>query len=309
MKKTLCITIDLDPLDCYSRLYGLPLRGDEIDPVLVKAPERLARILEPFGARATVFVVGNTLLKDEHAQAISSLSQRGFEIANHTWSHPYALSRMAPAEIDAEVYRGSDAIERVCTKAPIGFRAPGYLLGQNVLDRLVRHGVEYDASVLPSPGYQLIKASAMALLRLSGRTTVAVLGDPRESMAPVVPYRPDARNPWKRGDSILMELPISRLGPFALTGSLLSISGKIGAQLIARLMSGTNFVHLELHGVDLVDLDSDSIDGAFGVQPDLRIAWGKKAFAIKTFISILANTHELRTLRQVSGRLKADGVL
>lgn len=306
MRKMLCITIDLDPLDCYSRLYGFAEHGDIIDPVLVVATERLSKLLAPFHAKATVFVVGNTLVRDEHAGAIAKIAKQGFEIANHTWSHPYDLSHMAPAEIDAEVYRCADAIEKVCGKLPLGFRAPGYLLGPNIIPRLVRHGLEYDASILPSPGYQVLKAGAMAVLKLKGKETAAVLGDPRESLAPSVPYRPDAERPWKRGSASLVELPISRLGPLPLTGSLLSLSHKLGAILMARILSRAGFVHLELHGVDLLDIKSDGLDPSLGAQADLRIPWRRKAAAIGAFISTLVQTHEPLLLSQLMTSFSVD---
>ncbi len=304
MDKTLCITMDLDPLSCYSRLYGLPDVANATDPVLTKAPERLAQLLDPIGAKATFFVVGNTLEQHEHASAIAGMARQGFEISNHTWSHPYELSRMAPAEIDAEIYRGAQAIEKICGQAPVGFRAPGYLLGQHVLGRLILQHVAYDASVLPSPGYQAIKAFAMALLKIGNKNTSAILGDPRESLAPSAPYRPDSEKPWRRGTAKLVELPISRLGPLPLTGSVLSLTQRAGAWFLARSLSRNDFVHLELHGVDLLDINSDGIDPALATQPDLRISWKRKASAIGAFISELVRTHEPVTLWQAADRYR-----
>jgi hypothetical protein len=69
----------------------------------------------------------------------------------------------------------------------------------------------------------------------------------------------------------LPELPIQvtrglRL-PFIGTGLILA--GALGARALTELVIGEPFINLELHAVDLLDLD-DGLEALRGFQPDLR---------------------------------------
>ncbi|MFN2164902.1 MAG: polysaccharide deacetylase family protein [Anaerolineae bacterium] len=303
MRRTLCISVDLDPLACYRRIYGLPLLDPPAggDPVLVRALPRACDLLDRLGATGTFFAVGDSPAAPAAAAALAAAARRGHEIGNHTWSHPYDLTRLDEEAIDAQVRRGAEAIQQACGAWPRGFRAPGYLLGPRVLPRLADAGVAYDASALPSPLYQGVKAAAVLALRSLGKSSRAVLGDPREALGPAGPYRPDLRRPWRRGRAPLWELPISAPAGLPLTGALLALAGARGARLLAALAARRRWVHLELHGVDLLDLRTDGLDPALGVQADLRVGWEKKREAIGGFIASVARTHRIVTLAQVAG--------
>ena len=281
------VSIDLDPLDCYRALYGLPRAELRLDPVYTTAVARFCALLDELGARGTLFAVGRALAVAEHAGQLRAAAAAGHEIGNHSFSHRYDLWRLAPAAIDAEVGRGAAAVERAVGRRPLGFRAPGYLLGAHLLERLGRAGYAYDASMLPSPVYPALKAAARGWLRLRGRPSAARLGDPREALGPAGPYRPDGQRPWRRGGAPLLELPVGRLGPLPLTGSLLALAGPRAAAGLGRLAARGGWVQLELHGVDLLDIAGDRLDPALGVQPDLRIPWPRKAEAVRRFCSAL----------------------
>ncbi len=281
------VSIDLDPLDCYRALYGLPAVEQRLDAVYTTAVARFCALMDELGARGTLFAVGRALAVEEHAGQLRAAAAAGHEIGNHSFSHGYDLWQRAPAAIDAEVGRGAAAVERAVGRRPLGFRAPGYLLGGHLLERLARAGYAYDASVLPSPAYPALKAAAWSWLRLRGRPSAARLGDPREALGPAGPYRPDGRRPWRRGSAPLLELPVGRLGPLPLTGGLLALAGPRAAAGLGRLAARSGWVQLELHGVDLLDIASDRLDAALGVQPDLRIRWPRKAEAVRRFCAAL----------------------
>jgi hypothetical protein len=226
-------------------------------------------------------------------------------VANHTFSHPYDLSRGGAEVIKAEIEKGADAIEAACGEKPQGFRAPGYLLGPRILEQVAAAGALYDSSILPSPVYQGIKAAAVSVLGLLGRPTGAVLGDPREAFSPARPYRPDPRRPWKRGAGPLLELPISSVLGVPLIGSVLVTAGARMASYLAALAARAGFVNLELHGVDLMDLDADGLDPALGIQRDLKVPWRKKAEIISIFVRALLQTHRPMPLREAAALLSS----
>lgn len=303
MKKTLCISIDLDPLRCYREIYGLPPASDRLDPVMLTASARFVDLLDELGAKGTLFVVGDSLRQSEAADRIRAVAEAGHEIANHSWSHAYDLSRLETPAIKEQLKRGTEVIAQVTGRVPVGFRAPGYLLGSRVLTEVAAAGMSYDSSILPSPVYQLAKAVALGYLRLRGRPSRSVLGDPRESLASSAPYKPDLHKPWRAGAGPLVELPISRMGPAPLTGALLSLAGPTASAGFARWSARNPFVNLELHGVDLLDLASDGLDPALGVQADLRIHWEKKRAAILAFCDRLCASHTIETLESAAGSI------
>lgn len=299
--KRFALSIDLDPLRCYYQLYGLAGESGKLDPVLTTAVPRLCDLAERLRVRGTIFAVGDSLGRPEHAGALGAAVAAGHELACHSFSHPYDLSRLAAGRADEEIVRGLEACERISGTRPSGFRAPGYLLGPVLLGRLERLGLGYDSSMLPSPLYQAAKAAARLGLWAAGRESAAVLGDPREAFGPGRPYRPDPVRPWRRGAATLWELPLSRVAGLPLTGGLLALAGAKAASALGRLAARADWVQLELHGVDLLDIATDGLDPALGVQPDLRIRWQTKARAIEAFVARLLRSHQAIRLDQAPG--------
>lgn len=303
----LSVSIDLDPLWCYREIYGLDSNGDAAasDPVTRVATQRFCELADSLGFHGTLFVVGRALQDSSASAAVRQAHAEGHEVANHTFSHPYDLSRSAGEVIQEEITRGAAAVEEACGVKSLGFRAPGYLLGSHVLEKAVQAGAVYDSSVLPSPVYQGIKAAAVSVLGLLRRPTRAVLGDPREAFSPTRPYRPDLSRPWKRGLGPLLELPISSVMGVPLIGSVLVAAGARLVPYLAAMAARAGFVNLELHGVDLMDLDTDRLDPALGVQRDLKVPWQKKAESISTFIRTLQQTHRPMPLREAAALLSS----
>src|SRR5262249_27068870 len=143
--------------------------------------------------------------------AAADLARRGFELGNHSDTHPYDLARLDRARIRDEIARAHARIAEAAgaAHAPVGFRAPGYELSPSVVDVLVELDYRYDSSIFPSPPYYLAKAAVMGTMALRGRSSASVLGTPRVLAAPADPYHPDPRAPWRRGDAALVELPIA----------------------------------------------------------------------------------------------------
>jgi len=303
----LSVTIDLDPLWCYREIYGLEQAGGApiADPVTRVATERFCELADSLGVRGTLFTVGRALEDASASEAIGRAHAQGHEVANHTYSHLYDLSRSEPEAIKDEIVRGAAAVEAACGEKPQGFRAPGYLLGSRMLEQVASAGASYDSSVLPSPVYQGVKAAAVSMLGLFGRSSGAVLGDPREAFSPARPYRPDPHRPWKRGPGPLLELPISSVLGLPLIGSVLVSAGARMASYLAVLAARAGFVNLELHGVDLMDLDADGLDPALGIQRDFKVPWGKKAEIISIFIRALLQTHRPMPLWEAAALLSS----
>lgn len=75
--------------------------------------------------------------------------KKGHEIANHTTSHPLAVHRLSRREKEYEIRECDELISSTINKKPVGFRAPGYYIDQDMVDILIDCDYLYDTAVLP----------------------------------------------------------------------------------------------------------------------------------------------------------------
>ena len=155
----------------------------------------------------TLFAIGSDLARPEAAAKLRAAREAGCEIANHSLDHRYDLVRLGRDRDPAAGARGrASAIERATGVAPVGFRAPGYTITDEVFSVLDELGVAYDSSVFPCPPYWAAKAAAIGLIALRGRTSRSIVDTPAVLAAPTRPYR-IGRPYWQRGRRGLVELP------------------------------------------------------------------------------------------------------
>lgn len=278
------VSVDLDELRFYRQLYGAT---DVVaDLVYARAVPRLVDWAAQAGVVLTWFVVGQDAEGPGNAEMLRRLAARGDELGCHSYSHFYDLTRRSAAEIRREVERGVGALERAAGVSVRGFRAPGYVVTDTLLDLVRECGLDYDSSVFPCPPYYALKAAALAKLSAQRRDSHAILDTPDVLRAPTVPYRV-GRPYWYRGSGIL-EVPIqvTRRGRLPFIGTALTMAGALGARMLARGVAGEPFVNLELHGIDVLD-ESDGLSELAKHQRDLRIPWGKKLQAIDAAVGEL----------------------
>lgn len=281
----LSVSVDLDEVRHYRAIHGLPAERDD-GVVYERAVPRLLDWARQRGIPITWFVVGRDLDRPERAETVAGLARAGDELGCHSFSHHYDLTRRPVSEMRSEVERGIEALRRAAGVTATGFRAPGYVVSDTLLDVLRECGLAYDSSVFPCPSYYALKALAIARLKARRRESQSLLDAPDMLRAPTAPYRV-GRPYWFRGTGI-WELPIqvtprSRL-PFI--GTALTVAGAIGARLLAGRVVGEPFVTLELHGIDVLDRH-DGLDALSGEQRDLRIPWSKKLEAIDAAVALL----------------------
>jgi hypothetical protein len=283
------VSVDLDGLDCYYGIHGLgPVPAALCGVVLHKALPRFVELCGRRGIRATFFVIGRDARAD--GGPIREAAAAGHEIANHSQTHPYDLLRRAPAEIEREVLE-AHAVLAGLAPAPVGFRSPGYTVSAELLAVLARAGYRYDSSMFPCWPYYLAKAAVMGGMRLCGRRSASVLGDPRALMSPPLPYRPDAARPWRRGSSSVVELPVAVTPGLRLPaiGTVLLAGAGPLRRHVARAMCGRPFFNLEMHGIEMCDAERDGIpDALVRRQPDLRVPLAEKQARFETVLDDFA---------------------
>jgi peptidoglycan/xylan/chitin deacetylase (PgdA/CDA1 family) len=282
------LSVDLDEIPNYFGIHGLPVpEGRESTLVYDVAVDRLTGLAADLGVPLTLFAVGSDLSRSAAASRLAAAHAAGCEVGNHTLDHRYDLVRLGRDEIRRQVVEGADAIARATGQRPVGFRAPGYTITDEVFDVLGEVGVEYDASVFPCPAYFAAKAAKIGFIALRGRTSRSIVDTPAVLTAPTRPYR--VGRPYHKKGGGLVELPVqvTRIGRLPFIGTYVTLWGPAVGSRLARACVGEPFVNLELHGIDVLDA-SDGLEALRGHQPDVRVSARVKIEGIR------AAVHELR---------------
>ena len=280
----LSVSVDLDELEQYRAIHGLPPREERL--VYQRAVPRLCDWARQRRIPLTWFVIGQDAARADNAEVLRKVASAGDELACHSHSHRYDLTRCSFVEMQNEVEQAVIAIEQATGRRVQGFRAPGYVVTDTLLDLLRELGFAYDASVFPCPSYYALKLAAIARLAARGSPSKAIVGAPEVLRAPTRPYRV-GRPYWFRGTGI-WEIPIqvTRRSRLPFIGTSLTLAGPIGARLLASGVAGEPLVNLELHALDALD-QSDGLLELAKHQRDLRIPWSKKLQAIDAAIELL----------------------
>ena len=289
MSKLLCaVSVDLDEIPNYYRIHGLAVPDGRAGNTAVYdlALDRLEDWARARGVPLTLFAIGSDLHRRQSASRLRALVERGHEVANHTLDHLYDLTLRERDEIERQVDAGARAIEAATATRPSGFRAPGYTVTDVLFEVLRDTGVAYDSSVFPCPPYYLAKAMKLAVIRAAGRQSHSVRDTPNVLRAPISPYRIGVPY-WTRGSG-LIELPIqvTRAGRLPFIGTTLTVAGPTGARLLTKLVAGAPLVNLELHGIDVLDVD-DGFPELREHQPDARIPHARKVEALDAAVTEL----------------------
>jgi peptidoglycan-N-acetylglucosamine deacetylase len=283
------VSVDLDEIHHYYEIHGLSHSRDGAETTLVydAAIDRLRGLADAGRFPMTLFAIGRDLVREASRDRLRAAANDGHEIANHSLDHRYDLVRLGRDEIERQIEEGAAAIEAACGKRPVGFRAPGYTITDEVFDVLAELGVTYDASVFPCPHYWMAKAAAIGLISLRGRKSHSVVDTPSVLRAPTRPYR--AGKPYWRHGSGVLEIPVQVTRGLRLPfiGTSVTAGGPSVARLLAKMCVGEPLVNLELHGIDVLDA-SDGLEALAPHQLDVRRSQKKKVDAI------LAAVEELR---------------
>ena len=205
------LSLDLDNLWSYMKTHGDT--GWETFPSYLDIV--VPRILEFLGKRnlkITFFVVGQDAALQKNHDAIHAIAEAGHEIGNHSFNHEPWLHLYTEEQIESELSRTEEHIERVAGQKPVGFRGPGYSLSLSVLKVLARRGYKYDASTLPTFLGPLARAYYFMTTKLSPeekKNRKLLFGQLRDGLRPLRPYR------WQvdaTGEG-LIEIPVTTM-PF-----------------------------------------------------------------------------------------------
>jgi len=115
------------------------------------ATERIVRLLDEFGVKATFFILGSVAA--EEPELVKLIAAGGHEIASHGWSHSL-IHHLTPGQYRDELARTEEVIQAQSGNRPVGFRAPQWSLSGRTPwahEILAERGYRYDSSMSPLP--------------------------------------------------------------------------------------------------------------------------------------------------------------
>jgi len=302
-----CITVDMDNYAEYRRLVD---PGSAIDgPTFYEAIPRFLELFERNGIRATFFMVGRDALLPEHRKRVREIHGCGHEIANHSWSHPYNFRQLDRAGRVSEIARAEDAIADIVGERPVGFRTPSGELDTDTLELLAERGYEYESCILPTP----IMWAFMLYGKLYIREPDYGLGLASAVLAPRRPFIPSRdrlhREAIPGSAPPIVEIPVSVVPGirFPFYNTLLRLFGTRVFDAFVRVYGRKqNVLHLMMHLIDLVDLQSSSLGRAVARSPGLGVSFDKRERFVAHVMQRLSEVGEPLPMRELAREVRAE---
>jgi polysaccharide deacetylase family protein (PEP-CTERM system associated) len=125
-------------------------RWDTMERRLDAQLDALLGAMDAAGVRGTFFTLGWVAARSP--QVVRRIADAGHEIASHGWGHR-RVTAMGPREFRDDVRRSREALEDVCGREVIGYRAPNFSIlpaWRWAFDLLLDEGYLYDSSLFPA---------------------------------------------------------------------------------------------------------------------------------------------------------------
>ena len=171
------------------------------------AMPKLLSLFHKFDITATFFYTASYLKisKDSFYEVI----KQGHEIASHGWDHTECYDKMSLNEQVNFLKKSKDTVEDLANKKIYSFRAPFLRINSDTIKALEITGFKIDSSVASKRFDFMFTTGALQKLGLL--------------TAPSGSYIPSRDNPYKNGNSNVLEVPVSSY-IWSLTGTHLRIS-------------------------------------------------------------------------------------
>jgi len=195
---------------------------------------------------ATFFMLGSYVKK--FPESIDLIKSQGHEIACHSYSHDYsfALDRLSLKQQIIHITKAKNTIEKVAGNIET-FRAPALRINNNTPRALEYTGFKTDSSV--------------ASQRFDGPMTSGALNKLKWLVSPRRPYMMSRSNPFQKGQSKILEIPVSSY-ILGFQGTSMRIMPKInellGNYLMSESLTHKNPVNFLFHPSELLNYEKDN---------------------------------------------------
>ena len=141
------LTIDIE--DWHHNMVHESASWGAYEDRIVGSTERVLRLLDETGTRATFFVLG--YVADHHPELVARIHAEGHEVSSHGYGHEFVYN-LTPEQFRSDLERTNEAIQRATGERPLGYRAPFFSITKRslwALDILYELGFRYDSSIYP----------------------------------------------------------------------------------------------------------------------------------------------------------------
>lgn len=118
---------------------------------------RLLNLLEKYRIKATFFVIADMV--ERYPELMRRLKESDHEIAHHSLHHTIPFNTKTKEQVqtqkewEAELLKARDILESYFERPIKGFRAPGAYFADWMVPILIKHGFEYDSSMVSNSVY------------------------------------------------------------------------------------------------------------------------------------------------------------
>ena len=174
------------------------LRDDTGIKVWKEGLPALLDLYDEFGVKATFFYIAN--FAKDCPEIVKMVQAKGHEIACHglTHRHDKAFDSMPYEEQLEHLKTAKSILEDIAGEEVVSFRSPALRVNSNTPKALIEAGFKFDSSVAPQRMDMFMSLGSKGKLQWFG--------------APRVPYRTRPDNLARKGDSSIIEVPVSSFG-------------------------------------------------------------------------------------------------
>jgi len=295
MKLAGTISVDVDTLHSIFKGRNLAL-GQEYDwSEFEEGLVNICKLFDEFDIRSTLFCTGYDFTITKNQKIIKDVYLRGHEIANHGMNHVQGLRFLSRKEKENEIVEFEQICQEIIGERPVGFRAPGWNIDEQVLELLIERGYKYDSSIFPT--YLM---PVMKIMHYFKMATCSYM------FCPVRPYKTQSISFWP-GSGGIWEFPITVAGylrfPFFAT-VLFKLGFDSFKKFYYKIKDNKNPVQFMLHLFDFVDFSkrcySQQIINLKGVYvpQSISMPYKKKLDLLKRAIDVMIGDYNFKTYRE-----------
>ena len=245
-KERIClITNDVET----TSILNHKLRDKTGEYVLNQGMPRLLDLYDKYGVKATFFYTGH--IAKLYPDVVRKAYERGHEVGSHGLTHEVdkAFDVLSPKEQLSHLIRSKQILEDIIGDEVISFRAPAARVDKGFPEILHEAGFKVDSSVSSQRLDMMFSFGALKKLHW--------LTAPRKA------YFAQTDNIFKKGDSDVLEAPISAYG-FPYIGTFMRIAPAVNRMTRnvlywETLCNGRQFVFLT-HPNEFIDEDQETTE-------------------------------------------------
>jgi hypothetical protein len=293
------LSIDVDSVSVHLKGYGIDDALDDGASYRIAIPRAL-ELLGAAGARATFFLIAEEAAR--YPEAVRSIVAAGHEVGCHSMTHRLPFDISAPERARREIGEARAVLEDLAGEDVIGFRAPGWEVGPELVPQLRAAGFRYDASSFPSWMFLMLR------WRISRRSSanseyakISIRDGLHQQLTPHVVSRVNGHS---FVEIPLCTVPLLQLPYYHTLGYLLPdpIFRAIGVAARARRWPSYVF-----HAVDFLEVRSDRLDARIARHPGMDRPLAYKLDLARRALADLGRGRSVVPLRTIADHLLEAG--